>query len=278
MESFEPFTFGIALIPREAASNWSLVETLLDLTLTSVRAQTDPNFRIVMAGHDRPRAIAGDPRVTFIDADWPAEPEPGPHNADGGRKKHAINEFVLARGGGLLMFLDADDWVDVRLVEAARAVIGPGQVGGLIETGFATDFQTLRAAALPHPGVFGGGFHRVCGSSAVARLSPELADPVCRDPWNVLRSHHQWVEVAREHGVELARLPVSGNYVINTSENHSQTHGPYAEWWRSVTKGVNREGSPLNDAFTARFGLATSRVRAASERFFPRVGCAASAR
>jgi hypothetical protein len=272
MPSPEPFTFGIALMPRASARSWPLVEALLDLTLTSVRAQTDPDFRVVIAGHDRPRSTTalGDPRVTFLEADWPAQ-EPEPRNADRGRKKHAINELVLDRGGGLLMFLDADDWVDARLVAAARAAIGPGQVGALIDAGFAADFQTLRAAALPHPRVFAGGFHRLCGSSAVARLRPDAADPLRRDPWNVMDAHHRWVEVAREHGAELARLPVAGTYVINTSENHSEVHGPYALWRRTFTEGVNREGSAIDGALAARFGLSLDRVRAASERFFPRV-------
>src|SRR5690606_10815211 len=110
MASSQPFTFGIALIPRASARNWRLVEALLDLTLASVRAQTDPNFRVVLVGHDRPGRLPRDPRFAFLEADWPVE-APGPDNADSGRKRYLINEFVLARGGGYLMFLDADDWV-----------------------------------------------------------------------------------------------------------------------------------------------------------------------
>ncbi len=272
LPSPEPFTFGIALIPRASAQNWRLIEALLDLTLTSVRAQRDPDFRVVIAGHDRPRSIPDDARFTFVEVDWPVQ-GPGPNNADSGRKKHAINDMVLARGGGLLMLLDADDWVHVQLVEAARAMIGRDQIGALIERGLITDFRTLRAATLPHPRVFGGEFHRVCGSSAVARLRPEAADILRRDPWNVLGSHHQWVEVAREHGAELARLPVSGDYVINTSENHSEVHGPYAAWRRTLTANVNGEGSPLDDALAGQFGLSLGQIRAASEHFFPQANC-----
>lgn len=264
--SSQPFTFGIALIPRASARNWPLVEALLDLTLASIRAQTDPSFRVVIAGHDRPGVPLRDPRFVFLAADWPVQ-EPGPHNADGGRKKHAINDFVLARGGGFLMFLDADDWVPVRLVEAVRATLRPDCIGALIETGFVIDFQSLRAAAVPHPRVFDGSFHRICGSSAVARLQPDDPDPLRRDPWNVLWSHHEWVEIARDRGVELARLPVSGSYVTNTSENHSELHGPYAAWRRTLTGCVNREGKPIDAALARRFGLDLGQIRAASDRF-----------
>jgi hypothetical protein len=265
----EPFTFGIPLIARASARDWPLTEALLGLTLASVRAQTDQDFRVVIAGHDRPDLpSADDGRVRFLEAAWPAEPVRS-DNLDSGRKKHAISRFVREGGGGLLIFLDADDWVDARLVEAARAGIGPGHVGGLIVAGFATDFRTLRAAAVPHPRLFDCEFHRICGSSTVARIEPDGPDPLRRDPCSVLHEHYRWVEVAREHGAALARLGVAGNYVVNTSGNHSEVHDPYADWRRRFNQGVDREGSAIDAAFAARFGLRLEQIRDASGRFFP---------
>jgi hypothetical protein len=166
------------------------------------------------------------------------------------------------------MLVDADDWVDVRLVEAARTMIGHGRIGALIERGVIANFQTLRVATLPHPHVFEGAFHRICGSSSVARLRPDASEPLHRDPCHVLRSHHEWVERAQEHGAELVRLPVSGGYLINTSENHSEVHGPYAAWRRELAACVNREGYAIDGAIAARFGLSPDQIRAASSRFF----------
>lgn len=268
MTGQEQLTIGIALIPRASARNWELVEALLELTLESVRAQTDQDLRVVLAGHDRPRSLPQDSRFTFLQADWPVQP-PEANNEDSGRKKHAISELALAQGGGLLMLLDADDWLDVRCVEAVRATLAPDEVGALIESGFAIDLQSLRAARLPHPRTFDRPFHRLCGSSTVARLRPAEADPLRRDPCQVLGSHHEWAELAREHGVALPRLPVSGGYLINTSENHSEVHGPYADWRETFTAAVNREGDPVDDAFAARFGLTLDRIGSVSERFFP---------
>jgi hypothetical protein len=264
----EPFTFGIPLIARASARDWPLTVALLGLTLASVQAQTDQDFRVVIAGHDRPDLPSADGRVRFLEAAWPAEPVRS-DNLDSGRKKHAISRLVREGGGGLLMFLDADDWVDVRLVEAARAAIGPGHVGGLVVAGFATDFRALRAAAVPHPRLFDGEFHRICGSSTVARIEPGAADPLRRDPCSLLHEHHRWVEVAREHGAEPVRLAVAGNYVVNTSGNHSEVHGPYAEWRRRFNRGVRREGSGIDAAFAARFGLRLEQVRDVSARQRP---------
>ncbi len=267
MAASEPFTFGIALIPRACARNWTLVEALGDLTLVSVRAQTDQDFRVVIAGHDRPHTRMRDPRVEFLEVDWPVE-APGPHNGDSGRKKRALEDLVLARGGGLLMLLDADDWVDTTLVEAARATLGPDRVGGLIEAGLVLDFQTLRVARIPDARVFAQPFHRICGSSAIGRLRPDAPEPLRRNPCRVLGSHHQWVEVARAHGADLARLPVSGSYLVNTSENHSEVHGPHAGWRRRLTGSVSRHGRPIDDPLAGRFGLTPEQIGAASARLF----------
>ena len=267
MRASEPFTFGIALIPRACAHDWALVEALLVLTLASVRAQTDQDFRVVIAGHDRPRTRVRDPRVEFLQVDWPVE-APGPHNGDSGRKKRALEDLILARGGGLLMLLDADDWVDRRIVESARATLGPDRIGGLIDSGLVADFQTLRAARIPDARVFAQRFHRICGSSCIGRLKPDASDPLRRNPCRILGSHHQWVEVARAHGADLVRLPVSGSYLVNTSENHSEVHGPHTGWRRRLTGSASRHGRPIDGALAARFGLTPEQIRTASARFF----------
>ena len=256
-----PFTFGVALTPRANALDWGRVQALLDLTLATVRAQTDPDWRLIVAGHERPR-LPADRRITFAGVDWPVQP-PGPHNDDSGRKKHLINDCVLEAGGGLLMLLDADDWADRRTVEASRTALTGEAVGGLIETGWAVDARTLRAAALPDARLFEGGYHRLCGSSTVAVLRPEADDPVRRDPFTHLRSHHQWTEAAGALGVELASLPVEGGYLVNTGENHSDLYGPHASWRRGFIAAVNRHGRPLDRALAARFGLTVEQAAAA---------------
>ncbi len=261
-----PFAFAIALTPKANARDWALVETLFDATLASLRAQTDQDWHALVAVHDRPRQAVADARVTFVDVPWPVEP-PGPHNADSGRKKHLLSDMLRDRGGGYMMVLDADDWVDAGLVGAARAAIGPDHVGALIEEGLAVDFATLRAAPLPHPALEGLPFHRFCGSSGVVLMRPGDPLAIRRDPFAVLRSHHRWVEVAAEHGAALARLPVSGAYLVNTGENHSDRHGPYADWRRGFVARVDAVGAPLDAAAAARFGQDIAALNAVAARF-----------
>lgn len=261
----EPFIFGVPLIARASSADWARVEALLSLTLASVAQQSDGAYRIVVAGHDRPSELLTNPRIAFLESDWPAEAVRA-DNLDSGRKKNAICEHVLATGGGLLMFLDADDWVHTRLVETARAAIGARDVGGFIDKGLAADIHHLRVAPIPHLAVFDGGFHRICGSSTVARLNPDETDPVRRNPHAALHEHFRWPEVAAEQGVSVVRLPVPGTYVINTAANHSETHGPFAAWRRDFCDAVCREGAPLDDAALAEFGLQLAQVTSAFAR------------
>ena len=260
MSTREPFTFGIPLVARAASQNWPLVEALLGLTLTSLRAQSDADVRIVIAGHDRPDNCA-DFGVDFLQADWAAEAVRA-DNLDSGRKKTLISADVAARGGGLLMFVDADDWVDTRLAATARATIRPDQVGGIITCGEAIDLQSLRSIALPHAGLFDAAFHRLCGSSIVARYDLDAADQVRRDPFGVMHEHYRWIETCREHGLAWQALDVRATYVVNTTANHSELFGPFAQWRRDLSNGIARDGRPASEASLAMFGLRLEQVRA----------------
>ena len=258
----EPFTFGIPLIARASAPDWGLVRALLALTLASVAAQTVGGARVVIAGHDRPDLDAD---FDFLRADW--DPDEGrAANLDSGRKKSLIAAHVLGRGGGLLMLLDADDWVDVRTVARARAAIRPADVGGVIERGYATDPRTLRALALPNPTYFDKGFDKLCGSSTIARLGPSADSMIRRDPYAILHEHYRWADVCRAHGVSWASLPLAGNYVVNTGASHSELHGPFAPWRADFNRDVARGGVAVDDAFLARFGLSLAALRPLRDR------------
>lgn len=256
--SVEPFTFGIPLIARAAAADWGRIEALLGLTLRSLAAQSDRAFDVVLCGHDRPTFEPGLP-VTFLQADWPVGAMRA-DNLDRGRKVQRINEAVLAAGGGLLMFVDADDWVDTRLVVTARATLVPGDLGGVIGTGFACDVGSGHALPIPHPDAFADGFDRLCGSSIVARLDPAAGDDLHRDPYRVLHEHYRFAECCAAIGARCRGLDVTGAYVVNTAANHSETHGPFADWRRAFNATVAAQGILCDDGFLARFGLTRDHV------------------
>ncbi|USI72909.1 glycosyltransferase [Sphingomonas morindae] len=252
----EPFFFGIPLIARAAARDWARVDWLLARTLDSLRAQTDRDFTVLLAAHEAPPCwarVAGDPRFELLEADWPSA-APSAANDDGGCKKWRIKEAVTARGGGLLMFLDADDWLASGLVAEARRAIGPDQVGAVLGAGLALDLPSLRVASFPLGPAYDGPFHGLCGSSTIARVVAGDAEPIGRDPHAVLGSHHEWPARAAALGVALATLRTPGLYMMGTGQNHSETDGPFTAWRRAVTAWVRAEGRPLAAAEAAAFG------------------------
>jgi hypothetical protein len=256
--SRERFVFGVPLIARARAADWVRVGELLGLTLRSVLAQSEGDYELLLAGHDLPDSwadlVGGDRRFHFLQADWAPE-APTWRNDDGGCKKWMIGDHVRRTGGGLLMFLDADDLIDQRTVAAARCEIAREHVGGYIEQGIVLDCASLRFVRLPDPRVYAGQFIELCGSSTVGRIEPNSPDPIRRDPHAALGSHHRWPEAAAALGARLARLSVSGAYLVSTGENHSERHGPFADWRRALNAAGRRIGVPLDGATAARFGV-----------------------
>lgn len=253
MARADPFIFGVPLIPRAGAQDWEQVTKLLTATLKSVLAQEDTDFRLILAAHDVPdcweELALGDERFSVFRADWPPA-RPTMANDDAGAKKWHIRDLARAEGGGLLMYLDADDLVDRRLVATARQQIDQDTLAGVVARGFAIDFQTCLAAPLPGPGILNCSFDEVCGSSTVGRLSNSFPDP-----FDELGSHHLWRRNAEIKGLPLKALNVIGGYVVNTEENHSERHGQFTKWRRSLNEAVNACGAFLSKRDKAILGI-----------------------
>ncbi|WP_052341353.1 glycosyltransferase family A protein [Salinarimonas rosea] len=262
MACHHPFTFGIPLVGRAGSDDFARVETLLALTLRSILAQTDPDFRVLVTGQDRPATLPDDPRVRFVEAGWRAD-APDAANNDAGRKKHALGEAAMRDGDGWLMLVDADDWVPRDLVAVARATVDPETLGGVLAQGDMIDFATGQTAPLPFPGVFERPFYALCGSSIVARLRPDDPDPLRRNPLHMLRDHHDWPEAAAARGARVVALPTRGAYLVGTAQNHSERYGPFAAWRADLNGALRRRGRPVDDALLARFGLDRSALAAA---------------
>ncbi len=248
----EPFTFGIAVMARATARDWARVRRLLAMTLRSAKAAGDADTQVLVAGHEPAAA-----HVESLLADWPA---PGRADfaaqmQDAGRKQRLLQQRVMERGGGLLMLLDADDWVEKDFVAAARAAVGPERVGGVVDRGTLVNLRARKAAALPDARIFDGPFHRVCGSSGVFRLRPEAAEPFRRNPLAHLPVHSRWVDDARAQGAELAAIGAEAAYLVNTGENNSELIGPHADWKAGVVRETERLGRMMAQADAARWGL-----------------------
>ncbi|MAX01229.1 MAG: hypothetical protein CMN72_16640 [Sphingomonas sp.] len=248
----DSFYFGIPLISAAAANDWQRVNQLLRDTLHSVQAQEDGNFRVIIVGDDAPigwrEGFGQDERFVFVAANA-ARSAPTGANDDAGVKRWMIRKWVKDAGGGLLMLLDADDLVDRATVRMARERMRGDVRAAVIGKGVAIDWVSGYALELPHAEVYEGAFHTLCGSSTIARIAPN------DDPFDALGSHHRWPENAAEQEIDLIRLPLWGGYRVNSDQNHSETHGPYAAWRQWFNRAVVEHGAPLSPALQHRLAF-----------------------
>ena len=68
-------TFGIVipLKSKKISRDWNVTSGTLERTINSVLAQTDGDFIVVVAGHDKPEFMDGlsDKRIRFVSVDFP---------------------------------------------------------------------------------------------------------------------------------------------------------------------------------------------------------------
>lgn len=168
------FYFLIPLRGRQTATSWPQVCELLRGTLQSMLNQTDPDFQIIIAGHEPPDlGDIVDPRVSFFSVDIPQPATREQQMADKGFKVRALAAAVRERGGGYVMYVDADDLVSERVVAFVRG--DDNRIGYLAEQGYLLNGKTGTFKVLSN-------FNMLCGSCAIFHLAPEDLPRSADDP------------------------------------------------------------------------------------------------
>jgi hypothetical protein len=216
-------TFGIP-IPSASIGSWKHTCTMLELTLTSILSQTDPRFRIIIVGHDKPAfGIMQDERIQFVQSCSSIPIDNKGYKKDTDHKRDLILKKHCENGAGYYMPLDADDLIHKDLVKYVLS--DDNKLGYCIKAGYALDWQNKRLA--PVPGAWNAAFDSVCGSCAVFYLqSSDMMDD--KDPSKYTKpaifhtSHGYWRVAAQEWGKPLSDIPFPACiYIVNHSQNLS---------------------------------------------------------
>ncbi|MGA7521121.1 MAG: glycosyltransferase family A protein [Acidobacteriaceae bacterium] len=236
------FYFGVPLKSQKLAKNWDLTVELVNNTFRSMLAQTDLNFRILLACHEPPAlAMDPDPRVEILTVDFPRPIFRDEPNVDKHRKREVIAARIRELGGGVVMFVDADDLVSNRLVEYVNH--NPHPHGHYVQQGYEFNAQTRAIRSCPW-------FYRICGSCALLNLRPEdlpqraMEETSSRFRQLALHAHPTWPAVMASEGSPLAPLPFPAvMYVTHTGENMSDSQDP-AGFRRRLLRVAFREHHP----------------------------------
>ncbi len=114
--------FVISMRSKRASRDWESACDCLSKTLRTVFAQSDQNYRLLVAGHEKPDIPELESnKVTWVSVSYTPPSNPRGFTADKNAKRRELG-FLLGKKGfeGFVMPLDADDWIHRRLVEFIR--------------------------------------------------------------------------------------------------------------------------------------------------------------
>jgi hypothetical protein len=203
--------FAISLKSKRSSRNWTRVQNNLARTLRSIMNNTDQNFRIVIAGHEKPNITEmKHERVTWLPVHFPPPTHISKYSSDKFRKRRVIGAYLRRSGfSGYFMPLDADDWVHYRFVEYIRS--HPITDAFVINTGCMANMKSKQIWVRER-------FYTGCGSSAIFYFRNSDFPRTARKR-DVMKSKFKWVILP--HGKVT-------NYLRN--KNYKMVNYPLVTW------------------------------------------------
>jgi hypothetical protein len=217
--------YSAPLMSRAQADDWAAISRATARAVAALRAQDDPNWRLILCSQDRPDGIAFDDRVRFVHLDRAIE---------GFDKKEKVARLcevlpdIMAGRDGYMFALDADDVVHPTLTGWIRR--DDNGRGYWLRDGYMIDAETGavgRCGPRRPWGPFRRPFIAQCGSSMALYVDFRMDRGYRHTAHRVyVWGHRNFRRNAGRHGIDLARVPFpAALYVLNTGENMRQKRG-----------------------------------------------------
>ncbi len=246
------------------SNNFRHVEQLFEISLRSVCAQSDPDFRVVVVCNGVPAVAFDDPRVRYHVVDFP--PPSSMAAATIPREMMCRDKGTKLLSGMLLarrhfkpshfFIFDADDLISHGV--AAYVNAHPSADGWYVDRGYALHWVTKRiqrkrglvrycgTSLVPNA----DGLLRVCGVDESLTETTTQEQLIKSVPTRVLDdifgNHQAMVGFCFDRGLRLQPLPIRGaTYVAANGENQTLT-------------SHDAGGIPITEAFRQEFGLSPS--------------------
>jgi hypothetical protein len=245
--------FAISLKSKSVSRNWAKVQSNLAKTLRSILRNTDPNFCIVIAGHEKPTIKEMQHRrVKWLTVNFRPPLGTLGFSSDKLRKRKVIGMYLRKIGfSGYFMPLDADDWVHYRLVEYVRSQ--PARVALIMNSGVIVNLVRNEVWLRKHR------FYIGCGSSTIFYfsnkefpLSLKNSGSLKESYHMVLRGHTKVFRNLREINkpYKLVKFPLI-TWVLGHGDNNSMLKGKKSN---SISaKDYGSKGERLQQGFYAYF-------------------------
>jgi len=152
-------TFLTSIRHPQNSINFAKVEALFEMSLRSVCAQTDPDFRVVVVANEQPRITFTDPRVTYHLVDFPC-PERRVSTLFRDKGTKLISGMLAARQfkPDYFAFFDADDFVSRRIAQFVNSHQSDG--GWFVDSGYVVNSRSWTTQRK-------SGLYRYCGTTLI---------------------------------------------------------------------------------------------------------------
>ncbi|MCC3374219.1 hypothetical protein [Cohnella sp. REN36] len=241
--------FAISLKSKAVSRNWNNVQSNLAKTLRSILNNTDPHFRVIVAGHERPNIKEmRHKRVTWLPVNFLAPLNPKGFSKDKIRKRKVIGAYLRKKGfSGYFMPFDSDDWAHRRLVQYVRSQ--PSGKNFVINTGMMVNLVKKEVWLRKKR------FYIGCGSSAVFYFANKdfprtpKTKSAKKKPFNlVLKGHTKVIRNLRasRRPFKIVHFPLV-TWVLGHGDNNSMLKGKKNN---SVSaENYGSKGEKLENAF-----------------------------
>jgi hypothetical protein len=255
--------FSLSLAGKDNQVVWEKRCSSLGHTLRSILNQTDSRFRIIIVGHEYPEiAEMNDRRIKFISCSFDKPKDRAGSFLDKRRKRIISGRYIARKGGGYVVWMDADDLVSKNLVRYMRRKTDPN--GYIFQNGYLLDFPSMIIA--PIPGAWKKTFDQCCGSCAAIYFSREdigeSYSEAIASYYGRFVQHAKWQQVADNEGRPLHPVPFPAViYVLNTAHNLSAMPTTGREYIQKINQEIIDNSIPLSPKIAKEFSIFPVRDR-----------------
>ena len=244
-ETGYPICFAISLKSKQASQSWEKVQNCLSNTIKTILNNTDKNFIIIVAGHEKPNIPEmSSNKVIWLQVNTKPPKDLSEFSKDKMYKRKTIGAYLRNAGfSGYFLPTDADDWVHCKFVEYVRQL--PISKYYIVNKGLFVNILNQKCSLKNN-------FYRHCGTSTIFYFNNHefpltvKKEDVKNVPFSVVtRSHSNVINNFKDLGIDYSFIDFPAiAYILGHGDNISVLKGK-----KKVGQSSLDDGIKLNEWF-----------------------------